>query len=70
MPRKKPVPAPEPLANPPLVRYYREGWRYGHLLSTKGETATIQPIAARNAATPRPVRVPVSDVFHESLGAT
>lgn len=45
-----------------LVCYYLEGWRYGYLEGAKGATATIRPIAAYKGATPRTVKIPITDL--------
>lgn len=45
-----------------LVRYYSDGWRYGHLTKVKGESATIRPMAPYKGGQPRDVTVPLKDV--------
>jgi hypothetical protein len=45
-----------------FVRYYVEGWRYGHLESIKGQVAKIRPIGPKNAAQPNAVKVPLEDI--------
>lgn len=45
-----------------FVRYYVEGWRYGHLESVKGQVAKIRPIGPKNAAQPNAVKVPLEDI--------
>ena len=46
-----------------LVRYYLEGWRCGHIESSKGATAKVRPMAGRYAASaPRLVNVPLTDI--------
>lgn len=50
-----------------LVRYYLEGWRYGHLVADNGNTSIVSPIAAFKATQPKNVRVPTMDVEKSDL---
>jgi hypothetical protein len=45
-----------------LVRYYDDGWRYGHLEEVKKGIAIVRPIVSKYAATPRCAKVPAVDV--------
>lgn len=51
-----------------LVRYYLEGWRYGHLVSDNGNTSVVAPISAYKASQPKNVRVPTIDVEKSDQG--
>ena len=57
----------KPLLNK-LVRYYREGWRCGTLVSLKGATARIRPVASHNSTKHlRCVMIPTADIEGEVL---
>jgi hypothetical protein len=46
----------------PLVQFYDEGWRTGHLIRVAGEVGYIQPIGARGGTVPSKVRCRLSDL--------
>lgn len=50
-----------------LVRYYLDGWRYGHLVADNGNTCVVTPISAYKATQPKNVRVPTTDVEKSDL---
>lgn len=61
MRKKKTYEWPEGTQAGSLVRYYRDGWRIGHILDVDKDGAKIKPIGAIGAS-PNTIHVPTADV--------
>lgn len=60
--QREPDPLPPGLVIGGLVRYYKNGWRAGHLSAVEGRIAKIMPIAGKSHAV-RNVNILLDDVL-------